>query len=632
MLVRTPNTIDLSANMVNIGDTTEFVAKFNTFQSKIQQLSSELPAYTEDLEALAAEVEQLVIDANTYSQTQIDQLLAGKVGTGDARLSNAREWSASTVSQVVAEAGTGTARTAWTAQRVWQAIGAFFLKYTPIKINTVNQLDLVANQGYAASLQQSVQRAVFKLNSQASDSSAGLFFSKGELSKQIIQAAHSDGSQGYGLSLNPFGGYVEFLGETYHHSAMLWRVSPDDAASQRADALDDGGDRARLYWYGQTDQGATDVFRQAWYGGNDYVMVDVAGTTVDFKNGSLKAGRGFTGVASNASRVVLPAGAVRGFPTAVLTGAIKVLLPGSWTDTMIQFTIDVYNYNTGKSFQVRVAGYNYSSGSWLNTTATIIGGTETSVNYNVRFGHDGTNCCIYIGETNSGWDYLQVGVSDVQVGFNGSAADNWNQGWDIGVVTGFGSISVTHSLTQLGRFVDGQEVRHAGNTFEDASGVITKQSGQLSNVVSQLLQSSTATDARHYLGLNAHASGVVLAESSQLSSVIGQLLQSGSSEAVRTLLDVDQSVVLNESAGGWEILLGGIRVVGGSVAAAYENGTTSVAFQSPFASKCLYVGIMPTSIRSDDTWWHYQRTAMSAAGFSLYSRQIYNFDYIAVGV
>lgn len=510
MPVRTPNTIDLSANMVNIGDTTEFVAKFNTFQSKIHQLSSELPAYTADLEALAAEVEQLVIDANTYSQAQIDQLLAGKVGTGDARLSNAREWSAVTVSQGEAEAGTGTARTAWTAQRVWQAIGAFFLKYTPIKFNTVNQLDLVANQGYASSLLQSVQRAVLKLNAQVADSSVGLYFSKGEQSKQVLQAANSDGSQGYGLSLNPFGGYVEFLRETYHHSAMLWRVSPDDAAHQRADARDDDGDRARLYWYGQTDLGGTDVFRHAWYGGNGYVMIDVAGTTVDFKNGSLSAGRGFTGVASNASRIVLPAGAVRGFPSGNLVGAIKVLLPGSWTDTMIQFTIDVYNYNTGKSFQVRVAGYNYSSGSWLNTTATIIGGTETSVNYNVRFGHDGTNCCIYIGETNSGWDYLQVGVSDVQVGFNGSAADNWNQGWDIGVVTGFGSISVTHSLTQLGRFVDGQEVRHAGNTFEDASGVITKQSGQLSNVVSQLLQADTAADARQTLGVQSNATATVV--------------------------------------------------------------------------------------------------------------------------
>lgn len=50
---------------------------------------------------------------------------AGKVTEGnDERLSNAREWTAETVSQAEAEAGTSTTRRAWTAQRVRQAIVA----------------------------------------------------------------------------------------------------------------------------------------------------------------------------------------------------------------------------------------------------------------------------------------------------------------------------------------------------------------------------------------------------------------------------------------------------------------------------------------------------------------------------
>lgn len=48
------------------------------------------------------------------------------VGTGDARLTDAREWTASTVSQAEAEAGSATTRRAWTAQRVWQAIAAWW--------------------------------------------------------------------------------------------------------------------------------------------------------------------------------------------------------------------------------------------------------------------------------------------------------------------------------------------------------------------------------------------------------------------------------------------------------------------------------------------------------------------------
>lgn len=44
----------------------------------------------------------------------------------DPRLSDPREWTAATVPQAEAEAGTGTTRRAWTVQRVWQAIAAWW--------------------------------------------------------------------------------------------------------------------------------------------------------------------------------------------------------------------------------------------------------------------------------------------------------------------------------------------------------------------------------------------------------------------------------------------------------------------------------------------------------------------------
>lgn len=50
----------------------------------------------------------------------------GAVAADDPRLSDAREWSAETVSQTEAEAGTATTRRAWTAQRVRQAIVAWW--------------------------------------------------------------------------------------------------------------------------------------------------------------------------------------------------------------------------------------------------------------------------------------------------------------------------------------------------------------------------------------------------------------------------------------------------------------------------------------------------------------------------
>lgn len=52
--------------------------------------------------------------------------LSGYVQTSDSRLSDAREWSAATVTQADAEAGTATTRVAWTVQRVWQAVAAWW--------------------------------------------------------------------------------------------------------------------------------------------------------------------------------------------------------------------------------------------------------------------------------------------------------------------------------------------------------------------------------------------------------------------------------------------------------------------------------------------------------------------------
>lgn len=52
--------------------------------------------------------------------------LANYVQTSDARLSDSREWSATTISQAEAEAGVGTTRRAFTAQRVFQTAAAWW--------------------------------------------------------------------------------------------------------------------------------------------------------------------------------------------------------------------------------------------------------------------------------------------------------------------------------------------------------------------------------------------------------------------------------------------------------------------------------------------------------------------------
>lgn len=120
------------------------------------------------------------------------------------------------------------------------------------------------------------------------------------------------------------------------------------------------------------------------------------------------------------------------------TGAITIALPASISNTMVSMWIDVYNYSTNTSFSVHVGGYTYTNSTWQhNPFAMVYGATHT-----IRLGHNGTNFVIYIGETNSTWNYPQISVRDVILGHQ-PAYDNWKKDWAISFSTSFSNVSAT---------------------------------------------------------------------------------------------------------------------------------------------------------------------------------------------
>ena len=122
---------------------------------------------------------------------------------------------------------------------------------------------------------------------------------------------------------------------------------------------------------------------------------------------------------------------------ASVTGAIKITLPVLWTSTMMQFTVDVYELITGKSFSVLIGGYNRATSSkWLSTTAAIVG-TTSNVNYKVWWGDDGTNACVWIGELNSVWQHPKIVVKNFQGGYNNYTLATWQSGWNVSIVQAF---------------------------------------------------------------------------------------------------------------------------------------------------------------------------------------------------
>jgi len=132
---------------------------------------------------------------------------------------------------------------------------------------------------------------------------------------------------------------------------------------------------------------------------------------------------------SNFAVIDYPEGAFYQTTTNAVTGAIEITLPVLGPTDMMKMTVDVYDYTTDESVTLIISGYNYSSTNWANTSVQIIG-SKTDRAYTVRFGHDGVNSKIWIGELGSTWSYPQVVVREVMLGFLSQLSD-WQGAWDI---------------------------------------------------------------------------------------------------------------------------------------------------------------------------------------------------------
>jgi len=95
---------------------------------------------------------------------------------------------------------------------------------------------------------------------------------------------------------------------------------------------------------------------------------------------------------------------------------------------MVSMSLTIKQYSQ-QNVKLYISCYNFSQGlSWHNTQASVV--SQTLPFNLIRFGHDGTKCCILLGATNTSWDYLSINIDSVILTNNVPEAwlnaDNWS--------------------------------------------------------------------------------------------------------------------------------------------------------------------------------------------------------------
>ena len=231
-------------------------------------------------------------------------------------------------------------------------------------------------------------------------SSDGYFYAKGVY-------ANRDGASTYGgISLYSTSDPITEYGIAFRGTGnygKIGRVQGDWATYFTMDSLDNRG------W----------IFRS---GGTNYASVSARGEAY------------FNSVGTD-NYIAYPSGGF--FSSEGSTGYIIITIPANYRScTMMRFNVEIYNYSSGTSTTYTIGGYNYEDGNWYNVFAYANRqGTTGYGNLTVRFGHNGTNSIIWIGESNTSYSYPKIRITNVTLGHGTVDYNTWAAGWSVTIAT-----------------------------------------------------------------------------------------------------------------------------------------------------------------------------------------------------
>lgn len=437
----------------------------------------------------------------------IQDLYDNKVDLTDPRLTDSREWIEDTVSQAEAEAGISATRRAWTAQRIWQAIYAQWLSVTSTLGRTL------VGRGTAAEM-----RGDLELGSAATrnvGASTGNVVVHGTESLIVIPSNTDLDTYAFSTLASP----TYYIADNTLINAPLpnlwWNIKKT-------------GHQGWVYLEQLSSSGRT--FKR--YAGADGTLIGPwieiqttanTGTSVNYDvttssvattpNRLLKTGDFGLGNA-----IVLPQHTdldqvlVTGFyrcdnPTGNLPSGAQpygLLLVIRGLNTISQTYVDhISGRQYTRAGNPPIVGGGGFWSAWRKTLNDTDVGTSTGNVMPVGAFGLGTGKLLENGDRGvfaTTYDTVPSDFANIVPEYSSlilsAYAGDDRYGFLFSKRHGVPSDAITASVKESGAWRAPVTLLHTGNTFIDASGVLTNQSGALSNTISDLLSQNTAAGVR----------------------------------------------------------------------------------------------------------------------------------------
>lgn len=142
------------------------------------------------------------------------------------------------------------------------------------------------------------------------------------------------------------------------------------------------------------------------------------------------------------TRILRPAGGYLSSASQFVNGALQIVLPVGYNNTMLVMKVRIYNNLDASLYLLEIAGYLNKSYTGWGYVKALCAASGYYKKFDIRFGDIDGKCAIWIGANNASWNFPQVEILDVLAAYQGQEKA-LTEGWNLSFVTTVGRVTAS---------------------------------------------------------------------------------------------------------------------------------------------------------------------------------------------